>query len=269
MHKFLIFPPLSGLYAVKLAILSDEVMKKMEDQKNQPIPFKKASAWKNFLGKKWAFPAIYIGSAAIILAIVMWYQGSVTDSIMKKTNGTDGTAVTETKPDQTAAGPQNKDAVPVTSTTQPLAWPVAKGVKYQLGMGFFDDQAAKEEQAKALVKYGDSYIPHTGMDIASTDGKSFDVTAALAGKVLKVENDPLVGNQVEIEHPNKLVTVYQSLDKVLVKPGDEVTQGQTIGSTGRNVYEKEAGTHLHFEVRAEGVSVNPEKYLNQGEAQTQ
>lgn len=241
----------------------------MEDQKNQPIPFKKASAWKNFLGKKWAFPAIYIGSAAIILAFVMWYQGSVTDSIMNKTNVSDGVTVTQPQPDNTAANVENKDAVPVSNTTQPLAWPVAKGVKYQLGMGFFDDQAAQEAQAKALVKYGDSYIPHTGMDIVPTDGKSFDVTAALAGKVLKVENDPLVGNQVEIEHANKLVTVYQSLDKVLVKPGDEVTQGQTLGSAGRSVYEKEAGIHLHFEVRADGVSVNPEQYLNQGEAKTQ
>jgi stage II sporulation protein Q len=245
-------------------------MKKMEDQKNQnqPIPFKKSSSWRNFLGKKWAFPAIYIGTAAIILAFVMWYQGSLTDSIMDKTNPADGVSVT-TPQTETNQADAEKDAVPASNTTQPLAWPVANGVKYQLGMDFFDDQASKEEQAAALVKFDNSYIPHTGIDLVSIDGKSFDVTAALAGKVLKVNSDPLVGNQIEIEHANKMVTVYQSLDKVHVKPGDEVTQGQTLGTAGRNVYEKDAGIHLHFEVRVDGKTVNPQQYLTQSEAETQ
>ncbi|MFY0544206.1 peptidoglycan DD-metalloendopeptidase family protein [Brevibacillus sp. H7] len=244
----------------------------MEDQKNQnqPIPFKKSSSWKNFLGKKWAFPAIYIGTAAIILAFVMWYQGSMTDSVIDKSNLTNGVSVTT--PQEGTSNPasdlESEDAVPV-NTTQPLAWPVAKGVTYELGMSFFDDQQSKEEQEAALVKFEDRFIPHTGIDLVSTDGKGFDVAAALAGKVVKVENDPLVGNQVEIEHADKMVTVYQSLEKVLVKPGDEVTQGQVLGTAGRNVFEKDAGVHLHFEVRVDGNSVNPEQYLLQSEAKTQ
>ena len=198
----------------------------MEDQKNpnQPIPFKKASAWKTFLGKKWAFPAIYIGSAAIILAIVMWYQGNATNQILDQAQLFDGVSQTTPEPsDHEALTDKNPDAVPASSTTQPLAWPVAKGVTYEVGMSFFDDQESKEKQASALVKYDDSYIPHTGIDIKSTDGKAFDVTAALAGKVTKVDPDPLVGNIVEIEHANKMVTVYQSLENVAVKEGDEVT----------------------------------------------
>ncbi len=247
-------------------------MNTMEDQKNQnqPIPFKKSSSWKNFLGKKWAFPAIYIGTAAIILAFVMWYQGTVTDSVKDNNDLTNG--VTVTTPQDGSSNPasdvDSKDAVPV-NATQPLAWPVAKGVQYELGMGFFDDQQPKEKQEAALVKFEDRFIPHTGIDLVSTDGKTFDVTAALAGKVVKVERDPLVGNQVEIEHADKMVTVYQSLEKVTVKPGDEVTQGQVLGTAGRNVFEKDAGVHLHFEVRVDGNAVNPEQYLTQTEAQTQ
>jgi stage II sporulation protein Q len=247
-------------------------MNKMEDQKNQnqPIPFKKAGSWKSFLGKKWAFPAIYIGTAAIILAFVMWYQGSMTDSVLNKDNLTNGVAVTT--PQDGSSNPasdlEGTEAVPA-NATQPLAWPVANGVQYELGMGFFDDQAPKEQQQEVLVQFDDSYIPHTGIDLKSTDGKSFDVTSALAGKVVKVENDPLVGNQVEIEHENNMVTVYQSLESVQVKPGDEVTQGQVLGTAGRNVFEKDAGVHLHFEVRVDGQSVNPEQYLPQSEAQTQ
>ncbi|ELK41439.1 stage II sporulation protein Q [Brevibacillus agri] len=241
----------------------------MEDQKNQnqPIPFKKASSWKKVLGKKWAFPAIYIGTAAIILAFVMWYQGSVMDTVSKMTNVGDNVAVTTPAAPETPE--QSEEAVPVTSGVQPLAWPVGKNVQYELGMGYYDEQASKDEQQKALVKYGNSFYPHTGIDLKATDGKSFDVVAALAGKVTKVENDPLVGKTVEVEHADKMVTVYQSLENITVKPGDEVTQGQVIGSAGRNEYEKDFGVHLHFEVHVDGKPVNPQQYLLQAEAKNQ
>jgi stage II sporulation protein Q len=249
-------------------------MNTMEDQKNQnqPIPFKKAGSWRNILGKKWAFPAIYIGTAAIILAIVMWYQSGVTDTEPGQTANNGGVAVS-TPQDGTAipADESNgKDgAVPVAGNPQQLAWPVGKGVKYEQGMGFFDEQASKEEQQKALVTYKDTFIPHTGIDLKATDGNSFDVTAAFAGKVTKVENDPLVGFKVEIEHDDKLTTVYQSLENVTVKPGDQVTQGQVLGKAGRNVYEKDAGVHLHFEVHVDGEPVNPEQHLVKPEAENQ
>lgn len=243
----------------------------MEDQKNpnQPIPFKKQSAWKTFVSKKWAFPAIYIGSAAIILAIVMWYQGNATNQMIDKAQFLNGISQTDkTTTEQPAVTETNEEAVPVSNTTQPLNWPIAQGVKYELGMSFFDDQESKENQAAALVKYDESFIPHTGIDIKSTDGKAFDVTAALSGKVVKVENDPLVGNLVEIEHADKMVTVYQSLEKVAVKVGDEVTKDQKIGTAGRNVFEKDAGAHLHFEVRVDNEPVNPMQHLNTEETQT-
>ncbi len=243
-------------------------MNKMEDQKNQnqPIPFKKASSWKKVLGKKWAFPAIYIGTAAIILAFVMWYQGNVMDTVSKMTNGTDGVAVTTpTAPETTT--PQNEEAVPATSGVQPLAWPVGKGVQYNVGMNYYDEKASKENQQKALVSFDNTFYPHTGIDLVSTDGKGFDVIAALAGKVVKVVNDPLVGNEIEIEHAGKMITVYQSMESVIVKPGDEVTQGQVIGSAGRNTLEKDAGAHLHFEVRIDNKPVNPEQYLIQADTE--
>lgn len=239
----------------------------MEDQKNpnQPIPLKKSKTWKNFLGKKWAFPAIYIGLAAIILAFVMWYQGNVFNAVSDEISK-QATKVAQTQPEATpTVEVSNDDAVPVSKTTESLAWPVSSGVTYEKGMDFFNDAAAKEEQAKALVKYNNSYIPHNGIDIVSTDKKGFDVAAALDGKVKKVENDPLVGSLVEIEHSGNMATVYQSMEKVLVKPGDEVKQGQVLGVAGRNPFEKDAGIHLHFEVRVDGKSVNPEQYLTHTE----
>ncbi|WP_139491109.1 M23 family metallopeptidase [Brevibacillus dissolubilis] len=241
----------------------------MEDQKSpkQPTPIKQ-SAWKSFMGKKWAFPAVYISTAAIILAFVMWFQGNTTNDTIEKEQLMQGVTTT-TPEDETAAATDGEtpDAVAVSGAAEPMAWPVGEGIKYDMGMGFFDDQAPKEQQEKALVKYEDSFVPHTGIDLVSTDDKPFEVTAALAGKVTKVENDPLVGNFIEIEHKNGIVSVYQSLEKVTVKINDEVTKGQAIGTAGRNIYEKEAGIHLHFEVRSEGKSVDPTKYLTQVETQ--
>lgn len=218
------------------------------------------------MGKKWAFPAIYIGTAAIILAFVMWYQGSVMNTASNLTDVKDDVAVTT--PEAPAVQPQGDEAVPVAGSVQQLAWPVGKAVQYELGMGFYDEQASKESQQKALVTYNHSFFPHTGIDLKSTDGKSFEVVAALAGKVIKVENDPLVGKVVEVEHADQMVTVYQSLENTVVKPGDQVTQGQVIGSAGRNEYEKDSGVHLHFEVRVDNKPVNPEPYLISGDTET-
>jgi stage II sporulation protein Q len=241
----------------------------MEEQKNpkQPIPFKKGSAWKSFLGKKWAFPAIYVGSAAIILALVMWYQNSAISPTVDKEDILQG--VTQTGDAQDAAADAEQDAMPVNRPAQPMAWPVGEEVAYQIGKDFFDDNASKEEQQEALVQFDGAFHPHKGIDIIPTNGQPFDVTAALDGKVVRVENDPLVGRLVEIEHPDNLVTVYQSLESVSVKPGDEVKQGQVIGKAGRNDFEKDAGPHLHFEVRADGKAVDPEQYLNQTDTQSQ
>lgn len=241
----------------------------MEEQKNskQPIPLKKTSAWKSFLGKKWAFPAIYIGTAAIILALVMWYQGTTDDAPLDRTEVIDGVSVTtpENGSQPALTGETEDPAVPVTNSSQPLAWPIAKDVAYEKGMGFFDDAAPAEEQEKALVQYDGAYTPHTGIDFLAKDNQPFDVLAARDGKVSKVHNDPLVGMLVEIEHSDNLTTVYQSLESVTVKPGDEVKQGQPLGKAGRNVYEKDAGVHLHFEVRLDGQSVDPEQYLSSAE----
>lgn len=238
----------------------------MEDQKNQkePIPFKKTSRWKKLLGKKWAFPAIYIGAAAIILALVVWYQGNVISTVSELSTSTE--EVTETAvPNETdqEAAPVEEDAVPAAGSAEPMGWPVGDGVQYEQGMGFYNEQASAEEQQKALVKYNNSYFPHTGIDLKAADGNSFDVVAVLEGKVTKVENDPLVGKFVEVEHADKLVSVYQGLEEVTVKPGDEVTKGQILGSAGRNEYEKDAGVHLHFEIHVDGKPVDPAEYLRE------
>jgi stage II sporulation protein Q len=62
---------------------------------------------------------------------------------------------------------------------------------------------------------------------------------------------------VQIQHPNGLVTVYQSLTDLKVQVGDEVKQGDLIAAAGQSEVATGEGVHLHFEVRNNGQSVNP------------
>ncbi|MBQ3106997.1 MAG: peptidoglycan DD-metalloendopeptidase family protein [Firmicutes bacterium] len=67
------------------------------------------------------------------------------------------------------------------------------------------------------------------------------------------------GYLVKVSHGSNVETYYAHCSKLLVKIGDVVTKGQTIalvGNTGRST-----GPHLHFEVRVNGIAVNPVNYL--------
>jgi murein DD-endopeptidase MepM/ murein hydrolase activator NlpD len=67
------------------------------------------------------------------------------------------------------------------------------------------------------------------------------------------------GNVVEVDHGQGILTRYAHLSGFNAKVGDRVTAGQQIarmGSTGRST-----GSHLHFEVRLNGVAVNPRRFL--------
>lgn len=98
---------------------------------------------------------------------------------------------------------------------------------------------------------------HDGLDITAPYGTSVMCTAA--GKVVKSGYDGEYGNMVIIDHGNGTETLYAHMAKRLVKTGDEVNRGDTIGtlgSTGRST-----GPHIHYEVRVRGRAVDPEPYI--------
>lgn len=221
---------------------------------------KAPSRWKAFLKKKWIFPALYLVTAALILALIVWYPNPdsyVIDEGMEPSEG----GVEVTKPQHPTAQEPGQ-TVPVDAPPQ-LGWPVPAGVSVSVVRDFFDDKADKAAQANALVKFDNTYRPNTGVDLATADKKPFEVVAAADGTVTRVEKDPLVGYVVEIRHDDKLTTVYMSLEDVKVADGAQVKKGDVIGKAGRSALEKELGPHLHFEVRENGQAVNPQKFLTQ------
>jgi murein DD-endopeptidase MepM/ murein hydrolase activator NlpD len=101
---------------------------------------------------------------------------------------------------------------------------------------------------------------HRGIDVAAPTGTP--VVASAPGVVSEVGWDGYgYGNYVEITHPDGAVTLYGHNDRVLVREGQVVSQGEQIsemGSTGRST-----GPHLHFEIHPPGRgAVNPLAYLD-------
>ena len=74
-----------------------------------------------------------------------------------------------------------------------------------------------------------------------------------------IKTDDILGNVIEIDHDNEIKTVYQSVDNIKVKVGDEVKQGDVIATSGANKLNNTNKNCLLFEVYQKGQLVNPEK----------
>ena len=117
--------------------------------------------------------------------------------------------------------------------------------------------------------YGDTEdrsAPHKGVDIGAVrPGVCGDpVYAAYDGEVViahrQSEGYSTAGNYVMIYHGNGLFTRYLHLDSLNVSVGKKVSKGQKIGVMGNTG--NSFGAHLHFDVRLNGVYVNPMTYFN-------
>ncbi|WP_392532050.1 peptidoglycan DD-metalloendopeptidase family protein [Nostoc sp. C117] len=101
--------------------------------------------------------------------------------------------------------------------------------------------------------------PHKGIDIANSTGTP--VASSAQGVVEKAGwNSGGYGNVVDIRHPDGSLTRYAHNSKILVQPGQQVNQGETIalmGTTGHST-----GPHCHFEIHPSGKgAVNPIAFL--------
>ncbi|WP_102273639.1 M23 family metallopeptidase [Cytobacillus massiliigabonensis] len=210
------------------------------------------SSFKRFFKKRWAFPAIYIASAAIILSAVLWYQNS---NSAKNQDDFDYNAT------DVPGKNINEPAVEVNRQMENFIMPVKEEDSPVIQRHFYDMNGKAEEQEAALVFYNNSYHQNTGVDIGIESGETFDVIAALSGTVTKVAEDVLLGNVIEIEHDNGIVTQYQSVTEMNVEVGDPVKQGQVLAKAGESMFDEEAGVHVHFEIRKDGVPVNPHNYF--------
>lgn len=99
---------------------------------------------------------------------------------------------------------------------------------------------------------------HTGLDFRAWLGTP--LYAMTAGRVVLTGNFYYAGNAVFIDHGNGLVSLSAHMSKILVKEGDVVEPGQTIGLSGATG--RVTGAHLHLATFVQGRVVDPEPFFN-------
>ncbi len=114
--------------------------------------------------------------------------------------------------------------------------------------------------------YGMRYHPvlgrrsrHKGIDLAAPTGTPVFATAD--GQVTRANRSGTYGLVIYLDHGADLQTRYAHLSRMSVADGQTVRKGDVIGyvgSTGRST-----GPHLHYEVRVDGVAVNPIPYMKE------
>lgn len=125
---------------------------------------------------------------------------------------------------------------------------------------FYERNDTEENQENSLIFYDSTYMPNSSIAYGGLD--SFDVVSILDGTVIKVSEDDLLGNIVEIEHTNKIISVYQSVSEVAVKENQVVKQGEVIAKSGESNLNLSLKKHLLFELIVNSNIVNPEDYFN-------
>ncbi|MEP2023309.1 MAG: M23 family metallopeptidase [Reichenbachiella sp.] len=150
---------------------------------------------------------------------------------------------------------------------------LASGIAASLFMIVFGGVDAQEPPTispldhykRITSNFGKRYNPlkkehdfHKGIDFSAKTGTPVQSTAS--GTVISVQEKLTgYGYKVEIEHTEGYITRYAHLSKIIVKEGELVTLGQTIGLSGNTG--ASTAPHLHYEVIKEGEHVDPLGYL--------
>jgi len=101
---------------------------------------------------------------------------------------------------------------------------------------------------------------HPGVDVAVPTGSV--VRAAAGGAVADAGQDPEYGWFVLLQHADGYQSMYGHLSRRLVARGDSVAPGQVIGLSGNTG--RSTAPHLHFEIRRQGVSLDPLTMVKEG-----
>ena len=133
-------------------------------------------------------------------------------------------------------------------TDIPNIWPVKNGIGH-ISMAF-------GQQIHPISK---QWYIHKGTDF-STWRTGDPVVATANGQIVSVGNDATFGLSVIIKHKYGIYTRYAHLNTIRVRKGDDVTQGQVIGTIGNTGIT--TGPHLHYEVHIGSSVVDPAKYIN-------
>ncbi|UCE06216.1 MAG: peptidoglycan DD-metalloendopeptidase family protein [bacterium] len=102
---------------------------------------------------------------------------------------------------------------------------------------------------------------HTGIDIAAPAGTPIRATAHGVVEIVHQRYSPNrnYGKYIVINHGFGKETLYAHLSKIFVKPGQRIERWDIVGEVGETG--RATGPHLHYEVRENGIPVDPLKYF--------
>ncbi len=165
---------------------------------------------------------------------------------------------TESQYNNIVIGSQNgnlPDITPINpsqTTTERVIF-IAPTINYTIGKGFSDTNL----QYNSTLKQWDI---HKAIDLLTAGNEP--VYAVADGTVNSINENYSNGTYFSITHANGFVSFYYSVSNVQVTKGQEVKRGQLIAKTGTSASEANEGNHLHFQLMANGVFVNPKDYIN-------
>jgi murein DD-endopeptidase MepM/ murein hydrolase activator NlpD len=100
---------------------------------------------------------------------------------------------------------------------------------------------------------------HAGQDFGAPEGVL--VTAPAAATVVMAEPVTVRGNAVILDHGRGIFTGYWHMSEIKVEVGQQVTAGDVLGIVGNTGLS--TGAHLHWEMRVDGVAVDPMQFLDE------
>lgn len=212
---------------------------------------KQKPSQKPVMQRRWFWPAVYGGMAVMIVAVIFsfnaLYESQNEQELMEE-----------------VSAPSDQSIVPTTATvTETLKYPFKEEYLNEVTVlqDFYDVSKDEATRENSLLVFNQVFTTSTGVSIA-INSEPFEVVAAMSGEVTEVKMDAFTGNSITLTHPNGMQTRYNSVADILVKQGDQVSQGDQLATSQENEWNPNIGVHLHFEVMEDGVLVDPNKYLS-------
>lgn len=219
-------------------------------------------------GGKGYYIALVLCAAAIWITGYAFYRNNnrvqeisaeeTYEDVLVGTMGTEDVAVIATEPQPKPAAPSVKQETTVPSTESRKTMKTVSPVSGAEIFGYSMEALSYNQTTR-------DWRVHNGIDLAAEDGTP--ILAAADGEVFSVKEDEALGHMVIIRHDEGYTTRYGSLaEDVMVKAGDPVTAGQTIGYAGDSaITENTLGSHVHFSVTRHDQPVDPAEFLSMGE----
>lgn len=198
--------------------------------------------------KKFVLPTLYLMILGIMTASITFLSKNLLD-----------TTVSEDEYYNYSMSVFNEEEEPVVNTEETpvdalVSMPYTSD-KVSVAKEYYDTKGASETQEKALIYYGGTYMPNTGILYESDE--TFDVVAIMDGTVKDIKEDEILGTVMTIENSSKLTTTYYTLGETKVAVGDQVTQNQVIATSGTSNLGTTKANTLLFEAYVDGTLTNP------------